>query len=98
MNGKGLTPGVYFRESIATLLERLHEARFIQGSMYHRNVLIQPGPLSVPPANRSLSKPSYRIIDFGRGVCLGVNSFSLQDLKQQAESEQQDARYEHLIP
>ncbi|KAF8497458.1 hypothetical protein F5888DRAFT_1698127 [Russula emetica] len=86
------------RESIGTLLERLHEARFVQGSMFRRNVLVQPGPLSVPRANRSLNEPSYRIIDFGRGTSLGVNIFSLQDLKREAESEQRDARAERLIP
>jgi hypothetical protein len=64
--------------------------------MFRRNVLVQPGPLSVPRANRSLDEPSYRIIDFGRGISLGVNIFSLQDLKREAESEQRDARAERL--
>ncbi|KAK0204576.1 hypothetical protein DFS33DRAFT_1260110, partial [Desarmillaria ectypa] len=30
------------------------------------NILVQPGPLSVHPIERSLSTPSFRIIDFGR--------------------------------
>jgi hypothetical protein len=55
------------RKAIGTLLKRLHEAKFVQGSMHRHNVLIQPGPLSVPRANRSLDTPSFRIIDFGRG-------------------------------
>ena len=29
-------------------------------------MLIQPGPLTVPPSKRSLASPSFRIIDFGR--------------------------------
>jgi hypothetical protein len=66
--------------------------------MYHRNVLVQPGPLSVSRANRSLNEPSYRIVDFGRGTSLGVNVFSLEDLKEGAESEQSAARGEGLIP
>jgi hypothetical protein len=66
--------------------------------MFRRNVLVQPGPLSVPRAKRSLNEPSYRIIDFGLGTSLGVNTFSLEDLKREAESEQRDARAERLIP
>jgi len=44
----------------------LHNAGFIQGSVYPRNILIQPGPLTLPPSKRSLASPSFRIIDFGR--------------------------------
>jgi len=44
----------------------LHNAGFLQGSVYPRNVLIQPGPLTLPPSERSLASPSFRIIDFGR--------------------------------
>ena len=66
--------------------------------MYERNVLVQPGPLTVPRANRSLDEPSYRIIDFGRGITLGVDKVSLQDAKREAESEQFSARCEGLIP
>ena len=44
----------------------LHNAGFLQGSVYPRNMLIQPGPLTVPPSERSLASPSFRIIDFGR--------------------------------
>ena len=43
-----------------------HQAGFIQGSVYTRNILIQPGPLTIPPSKRSLASPSFRIIDFGR--------------------------------
>jgi hypothetical protein len=34
--------------------------------MYLRNILVQPGPLSRAPSARSLSCPSFRLIDFGR--------------------------------
>lgn len=54
---------------IASLFRRLHDAHFYQGSVYPRNVVMQPGPLMDPPAERSYDNPSFRIIDFGRGVC-----------------------------
>ena len=46
----------------------LHNAGFLQGSIYPRNMLIQPGPLTLPPSERSLASPSFRIIDFGRAA------------------------------
>ncbi|KAI0761357.1 hypothetical protein BD413DRAFT_617090 [Trametes elegans] len=51
---------------IAHLFERMHDAGFIHGSPYPRNVLIQPGPVSVRRAERSMNTPSFRVIDFGR--------------------------------
>ena len=84
--------------AIGSLLKRLHKANFVQGSMYERNVLVQPGPLNVPPADRSFSEPSYRIIDFGRGLGLGINRSSLQDIKSEVETEQGYARDQRLIP
>ncbi len=38
----------------------------MQGSIYARNIVVQPGPLSAPPDERSDDTPSFRIIDFGR--------------------------------
>ncbi|KAI0819903.1 hypothetical protein BC628DRAFT_1423425 [Trametes gibbosa] len=55
------------RNGCYKLFERLHEAGFIQNSTYERNIVVQPGPLSVPRKERSLRTPSFRIIDFGRG-------------------------------
>ena len=49
---------------------RLHALKITQGSFYVRNVLIQPGPLSAPPSQRTLRIPSFRIIDFGRARVL----------------------------
>ena len=46
----------------------MHEAGFVQNSEFPRNVLMQPGPLNVPPAQRHRSTPSFRLIDFGRTV------------------------------
>lgn len=35
------------RKAIYTLLRRLHDAGIVQGSMYERNILVQPGPLTL---------------------------------------------------
>jgi hypothetical protein len=83
---------------IGRLLNCIHKANFVQGSSYERNVLVQPGPLNQPPANRSLNEPSYRIIDFGRGVGLGVNRESHEYIKRAAELELDHAREKGLIP
>ncbi|KAH8985778.1 hypothetical protein EDB86DRAFT_2323457 [Lactarius hatsudake] len=56
-------------DTILGMFDRLHNARFIQRSIHRRNILVQPGPLTHPLAERSLDNPSYRIIDFGRGGC-----------------------------
>lgn len=46
---------------------RVFAADILQNSPYTRNVMRQPGPLHLPPAERSNDTPSFRIIDFGRG-------------------------------
>ncbi|KAH9170045.1 hypothetical protein EDB89DRAFT_1351107 [Lactarius sanguifluus] len=55
------------KDIILGMFDRLHNARFTQKSTHRGNVLVQPGPLTHPLAERSLDNPSYRIIDFGRG-------------------------------
>ncbi|KAI9431933.1 hypothetical protein H4582DRAFT_2001421 [Lactarius indigo] len=54
-------------DTIWGMFDQLHIAGFTQNSTYRRNILVQPGPLTHPPAERSLDNPSYHIIDFGRG-------------------------------
>lgn len=54
-------------ETCCGFFERLHAEGFLQSSPYARNVLTQPGPLSLPREERSNASPSFRIIDFGRG-------------------------------
>ena len=49
------------------MMLRLHYEGFIQGSFYVRNIVVQKGPLTVPPEQRSKKTPSFRVIDFGRG-------------------------------
>ncbi|KAJ7031152.1 hypothetical protein C8F04DRAFT_1111733 [Mycena alexandri] len=49
-----------------SLFLRLHLSGFLQKSAFKKNILVQPGPLTVPPPQRSLQSPSFRVIDFGR--------------------------------
>ncbi|KAI4522803.1 hypothetical protein K525DRAFT_268537 [Schizophyllum commune Loenen D] len=56
------------RQTTASLFHRMHEAGFVHNSEHRRNVLMQAGPLSAPPAQRHRSTPSFRLIDFGRTV------------------------------
>jgi hypothetical protein len=85
-------------KAIYTLLRRLHDAGIVQGSMYERNILVQSGPLTSPCVDRSLSEPSYRIIDFGRGHYLGLNCSSLECIRASASKEREKARDNDLIP
>lgn len=64
-SGKALI-GFDFRREFYSMVFRLHVAGYVQNSMYPRNVLVQPGPLTEPPHKRSKDTPSFRIIDFGR--------------------------------
>ncbi len=57
---------ILLRMQLRATFVNLHDAGFLQGSIYPRNILIQPGPLTIPPSKRSLASPSFRIIDFGR--------------------------------
>lgn len=56
-------------DALLGIFDRLHDARFVQGSVYARNILVQPGPLTHLRAKRSSDNPSFRLIDFGRGKC-----------------------------
>ncbi|KAF8189812.1 hypothetical protein K438DRAFT_1832139 [Mycena galopus ATCC 62051] len=47
-------------------IHRLSFDGFIQNSFFDRNILVQPGPLTHPPSQRSLETPSFRVVDFGR--------------------------------
>ncbi|KAH9053336.1 hypothetical protein EDB87DRAFT_1581054 [Lactarius vividus] len=73
------------RDTILGMFDRLHNAGFTQNSTYRRNVLVQPGPLTRPLAERSLDNPSYRIIDFGRGRdCNGdVSHFTDKEMRRE---------------
>lgn len=51
---------------------RLHDADVVHKSPYVRNILVQPGPLTVLPAERSRRTPGFRLIDFGRSLQLST--------------------------
>ena len=51
---------------------------------------MQPGPLTLPRAERSSDNPSYRLIDFGRGACYDGDESDTAD--QNIKDEQQDVR------
>ncbi|KAG9031208.1 hypothetical protein FRB95_003047 [Tulasnella sp. JGI-2019a] len=51
-----------------SMLLRFHRHGFVQRSIYPRNLLVQPGPLTAAPEERSMKRPSFRLIDFGRGL------------------------------
>jgi len=51
-----------------SLYLRFHTEGYLHQSTYIRNVVVQPGPLTRHPQERSLSTPSFRLIDFGRSI------------------------------
>ncbi|KAF7334530.1 hypothetical protein MVEN_02282800 [Mycena venus] len=68
--GEPISPSAFTadeRSECFSLALRLHYAEFTQNSFYVRNILRQPGPLTVAPSDRSNKTPSFRIIDHGRG-------------------------------
>ncbi|KAF7361064.1 hypothetical protein MSAN_01137300 [Mycena sanguinolenta] len=74
------------RSECYSLALRLHFAEFTQNSFYVRNILRQPGPLTVAPSARSDKTPSFRIIDHGRGEHWPL---MLEAAKKEIEIEQQ---------
>ena len=60
------------RKECFALYKYLHDAGFAQLSPDARDVLVQPGPLGAPPAERSLTQPSFRLVDFGRAAGRGL--------------------------
>ncbi|KAH9903246.1 hypothetical protein C8Q73DRAFT_751029 [Cubamyces lactineus] len=76
------------RTECFSLILRLHELGITQNSFYVRNILIQPGPLSMPPSMRSFKTPSFRIIDFGRARVL---TYLLADVKETDPDKRKEA-------
>ncbi|KAI0309343.1 hypothetical protein OF83DRAFT_1288636, partial [Amylostereum chailletii] len=54
------------QNTVSSLVLRLHAEKYIHYSLATRNVVGQPGPLSLPPDCRQQCTSSFRIIDFGR--------------------------------
>ena len=62
-----------FRMKSLALLDRLHDAGFIFGHRkFPKNVVVQPGPLDAPPAQRTFDMPSFRIVDFAPTLSLDL--------------------------
>ena len=51
-------------------MDTLHASGVVHGSPHSRNILVQPGPLSVPREQRTLAMPSFRIASLGRAEAL----------------------------
>ena len=65
---------------MASLFLRFHYEGWIHQSVYTRNLLFQPGPISASPEERAqnaaakrrdLRQTSFRLIDFGRSKEVG---------------------------
>lgn len=56
------------RTECHSLYLRFHAEGYLHQSPYIRNVVVQPGPLTRHPQERSLATPSFRLIDFGRSI------------------------------
>lgn len=56
------------RTECHSLYLRFHSEGYLHQSTYTRNIVMQPGPLTRHPQERSLSTPSFRLIDFGRSI------------------------------
>ncbi|KAJ7215872.1 hypothetical protein GGX14DRAFT_359384 [Mycena pura] len=84
------------RSECYSLALRLHHAEFTQNSFYVRNILRQPGPLTVAPSARSDSTPSFRIIDFGRGEHLPEKMVLEEAHETWLESRDYEVRKAHL--
>ncbi|KAF8173817.1 hypothetical protein K438DRAFT_1728295 [Mycena galopus ATCC 62051] len=75
---------------------RLHLSGFLQKSAFKKNILVQPGPLTVPPQTRSLHSPSFRVIDFGRA--LHRPAMNQKEWQDEREAEAKDVQKVLLIP
>ncbi|KAI0658069.1 hypothetical protein C8Q70DRAFT_918023 [Cubamyces menziesii] len=76
------------RTECFSLILRLHDLGITQNSFFVRNILIQPGPLYLPPSMRSYKTPSFRIIDFGRARVL---TYLLADVKEADPDKRKEA-------
>ena len=65
--------------------------------MYSRNILVQPGPLSALPEERSPDTPSFRVIDFGRMKMLSEFSSESEQSFEQAIDVEDDCAFMVLV-
>ncbi|KAG8953132.1 hypothetical protein FRC04_003080 [Tulasnella sp. 424] len=62
---------LHIEEQLFSMSIRLSDAGIVNGGVTKRTWLVQPGPLRIPASERSLKRPIFHMIDFGRGVCRG---------------------------
>ena len=74
---------------------RFHSQGYLHHSTYIRNIVMQPGPLTRHPQERSLSTPSFRLIDFGRSINVDekVAKMELADLTEEETKEERARAY-----
>ena len=69
------------KQECASLMYRFHEAGWNHESFAPRNILVQPGPLSVWPPFRGLQDiSSFRLIDFGRSMECSSTSRATEEM------------------
>jgi hypothetical protein len=81
-----LTRTRHVRIEMYSLFCRLHQVKIAQRSAALRNMVMQPGPLTVPPHKRSMAHASFRVIDFGSGR-----------IRDNCDSEKNQARSELML-
>ncbi|EJC97807.1 uncharacterized protein FOMMEDRAFT_114522 [Fomitiporia mediterranea MF3/22] len=63
------------RQECFSLIKRLHLAGYLHNSVFQRNILMQFGPLTDSPFDRSKMHRRFRLIDFGRTAPLDEDSW-----------------------
>lgn len=61
--------GPIFRATIYSFAHRLHRKGILHGEFEAHNILMQPGPLSAHPLQRSMTQPSFRLANFWNAAC-----------------------------
>ncbi|KAG6824669.1 hypothetical protein H0H93_001744, partial [Arthromyces matolae] len=64
-----------------SLIYRFHHAGWLHNSIYARNIVAQPGPLNVPPSERSKKNMSFRLIDFGRSTAVKDDDYDARQFQ-----------------
>lgn len=91
-----LTSYVCTRTECHSLYLRLHSEGYLHNSTYIRNIVMQPGPLSRHPEERSYLTPSFRLIDFGRSVNIEEKVLKMEfkeGLTEEEKRAQRDREY-----
>ncbi|KIY65467.1 hypothetical protein CYLTODRAFT_356774 [Cylindrobasidium torrendii FP15055 ss-10] len=78
------------RATVYSFAHRLHRRGIVHGAIEAPNVLVQPGPLSKPPSQRSIDTPSYRIVNWG--AALQSSSVTRKEWDRLTHDEVEDAK------